>query len=72
MGEELQEDPLRPFIVLGVGGTQLATPVVAEPKHLELRTVTFYIALRCYSGMLPCLYGVLFGRKPESVVAHGV
>ena len=29
--EQLQEDPLRPLVVLGVGGAELAVPVEGEP-----------------------------------------
>ena len=34
--EQLQEDPLRPAEVVGIGGVDLARPVVAEAEHLEL------------------------------------
>ena len=34
--EELEENPLRPFEVFGVGGVDFAVPVVGEAEHLDL------------------------------------
>lgn len=35
--EDLEEDPLGPLVVVGIGGRDLALPVVGEPQGLELQ-----------------------------------
>src|SRR2546427_12572394 len=36
--EELQEDPLRPLVVAGVGGRELVTPVEQDRKSTRLNS----------------------------------
>ena len=70
--EQLQEDPLRPVVVLRIGGRQLARPVdrPAHPVHLlaDLRDV----AADDVAGRLAGADGGVLGRQPERVVAHRV
>jgi hypothetical protein len=69
---ELEEDPLRPAVVGGVGGVHLAAPVVGEPEHLELLAEALDVLLRGDPGVGPGLDGVLLGREPERVPPDGV
>jgi len=34
--KELEENPLRPFVIPQVGGSKLAVPVIAEAERLDL------------------------------------
>ena len=69
---ELGEDPLGPFHVLGIGGVDLAGPVVAEPQAPELAPVVVDVLLGGLTGMGPRLDGVLLGGQAEGVPAHRV
>ena len=43
---QLQEDPLGPLVVLGVGGVDLAIPVKGEAQRLELAAEMVHVLLR--------------------------
>ena len=70
--KHLEEGPLRPLVVLGVAGAHLAAPVEAEPYLVELLAVAVDVFHRGHLGVLPRLYGILLGRQPVGIIAHGV
>ena len=69
---ELEEDPLGPADVVGIGGIDLAIPVVGEAEGLELAAEVGDVGLGGDAGVLAGLDGVLFGGQAEGVPAHGV
>ena len=69
---ELDEDPLGPLDVAGIGGVDLAVPVVAEAELLELAAEVVGIGLGGDAGVLVRLDGVLLGGESEGVPTHGV
>ena len=72
MVEQLDEHPLGPFVVFGVGGTHLAVPVEREADLVKLLTVAGNILAGGHSRVLAGLDGVLLGGQTKSVVAHRV
>ena len=70
--EELQEDPLRPAEIVGIGGVDFAVPVVAEAEHLDLPAEGVDVLLRGEARMRAGLDGVLLGGQAEGVPAHRV
>ncbi len=70
--EELQEDPLRPPVVVDVGGGDAPARVVPEAQRPELAAHVGDVRLGRGPRMLAGLHRVLLGRKPEGVVAHRV
>ncbi len=70
--EELQEDPLGPAVVVGVGGGDPPAGVVAQAEGPELAAHVGHVGLGGDPGVLTGLHRVLLGREPEGVVAHGV
>src|SRR5687768_9349571 len=68
--EDLQEYPLRPFIIIRITGTQLPAPVITEPDVFQLAAECPDILICCDCRMLTCFDGVLFCRESEAVVAH--
>jgi hypothetical protein len=70
--EQLEEDPLRPAVVIGIGGVDLAFPVVREPDALHLAPEGVDVLRGSDRGVHPGLDGVLFGRQTEGVPAHRV
>ena len=69
---ELQEDPLRPPVVVAVGGGDAAPRVVAEPQRSELAAHVGDVGFGSGSRVLAGLHRVLLGGQAEGVVAHGV
>ena len=69
---ELEKDPLRPLDVAGVGGVDLAVPVVGKAEGLELAAEVVDVGLGGDAGMLAGLDGVLLGGETEGVPTHGV
>mmetsp|Transcript_62744 Transcript_62744/g.147893 ORF Transcript_62744/g.147893 Transcript_62744/m.147893 type:complete len:243 (-) Transcript_62744:161-889(-) len=69
---QLEEDPLRPLVVLLVSSSNLAIPVVAEAKCLELFAETVDVLLGGDARVCACLDGVLLSRQAESVPSHGM
>ncbi len=70
--EDLQEDPLRPPVVAGVGGADAAAAVVAEAETAQLPAVVVDVGLGGDGRMLSGLHRVLLGRQAERVEAHRV
>src|SRR5215471_12596130 len=69
---ELQENPLSPFKVFGVGGVDFAGPVVTKPEALDLAFEGGDVGLGCSTGMLAGFDCILFGGEAESIPTHGV
>jgi len=69
---ELQEDPLGPAHVAGIGGVDLAVPVVGEAEPLQLAAEGGDVVLRVLLGVFAGLDGVLLGGQAEGIPAHGV
>ena len=70
--EQLQKYPLRPFVILRVGGIDFAVPVVAEPDRIDLPPEIGDRLFGGYPRMYAGFDGVIFGRQAERVPAHGV
>ncbi len=70
--EELQEDPLRPAVVLGRVGRQFARPVDRDPPLAELALEGGDRALGRHPRRLTGLDRVVLRRQAEGVVAHRV
>ena len=70
--EQLEEDPLRPFIILWVGRVDHAVPVEAVAEHLELTGEVLDVLLRDDGGMDVVLDGKVLRRQAEGVKADGV
>ena len=70
--EELAEDPLGPLHVAGIGGVDLAVPVVREAERLELLAVARDVAGGRHRRVLAGLHRVLLGGQAEGVPAHRV
>ena len=69
--EHLQEDPLRPLVIVGVGGVHAAIPVEAVAQHLQLAGEVFDVVLRHHSRMDVVLDGVVLRGQAEGVKADG-
>ena len=69
---QLQEDPLGPLIILGVGGVDLTVPVEGEAQCLELLPEVVNIPLGDDGRMDVVLHGEVLGGQAESVPAHRV
>ena len=70
--EDAEEDPLRPFVVGWVAGSDFAGPVVAEADAGELVAEVPDILFRGFGGMDTVFDGILFCGQSEGVEAHGV
>ena len=70
--EQLEEDPLRPLIILRVGRVDHAVPVEAVAEHLELTGEVLDVLLRDDGGMDVVLDGKVLRRQAEGVKADGV
>ena len=70
--EDLQEDPLRPAVVVDVGGGDAPPRVVAEPERAQLAAHGGDVRLGGDARVLAGLHRVLLGREAERVVAHRV
>ena len=70
--EHLQEDPLRPAVVLDVGRRHAAAGVVPEPEPAQLAPHRGDVLVSRDPRVLPRLERVLLGRQSERVVPHRV
>ena len=70
--KQLKEDPLRPAVVLRIGGVDLAIPVVAEADRLNLPTEVVDVLPGRVGGMLVRLARVFLRGQAERVPAHRV
>ena len=69
---ELEEDPLRPFEVAGVGGVHLAVPVVGKAERFELLGEVGDVRLRGDAGMRAGFDRILLRGQAKGVPAHRV
>ena len=68
----LQEQPLRPLVVLGRAGVKLVVPVVHRTDFLELPFHGGDVLHGAVLGVYARLYRVVFGGQTERVEAHGL
>src|SRR5690606_14975363 len=69
---DLQEDPLRPPVVVDVGGRDGPAGVVAQPQAAQLPPHVGDVRLGGHPRVLARLHRVLLGGQAEGVVAHRV
>ena len=70
--EQAQEDPLRPAVVAGLVGAELAGPVDRDAPVLELAPELLDRGLGRLPRVLAGADRVVLGRQPERVVAQGM
>ena len=70
--EDLQEDPLRPAVVVGVDRPDRTPVIVTHAQALELARHDDDVVLGRLAGVLTGLDGILLGRQAEGVVAQAV
>ena len=68
---ELEEDPLGPLVVAGVGGVDDPVPVEGVAQHLQLLGEVGDVVVGHLGGVDVVLDGVVLGGQAEGVVAHG-
>jgi hypothetical protein len=68
--EELEEEPLRPAVVLGLVRRQHALPVDRPAHSLHLPPDRGDVALRHFARVAPLRDGSVLGGKPESIETH--
>ena len=66
----LQEDPLRPAVVMGIGGIDLARPVIHRPDLVELTAERPDILVCAHARMDAFFDRVVFGRQSKRVPSH--
>ena len=69
---DLQEDPLRPPVIAGVGRIDLAIPVIRESQRLDLAAEGIDVGLGGDPGMRIGQDGILLGGQAVGVPAHRV
>src|SRR5205823_1345204 len=69
---KLEEDPLRPLEVIGVGSIDFAAPIVAESQRLYLPLESGDVFFRGLARVLAGFDGILLSRQAECVPAHRV
>ena len=67
----LQEDPLGPLVVLGVGGVHHAVPIETVTQHLQLTGEVGDVVAGHDGGMDVVLDGEVLGGQTECVIADG-
>ena len=65
--EHLQEDPLGPLVVLGIGGVDYTVPVKAVAQHLQLTGEVLNVLAGDDGGMDVVLDGKVLRRQAEGV-----
>ena len=70
--EKLNKDPLRPLVVVGIGGIDLAAPVKGDAERLDLLFEAGDIVLGYNLGVNVVLDGIVLGRKSERVPADRI
>ena len=68
--EELDEYPLSPLVIIGIGGIDLTAPVEGETERFDLLFKALNVVVRYLFRMYLVLYRVVFGRQSERVPAH--
>ncbi len=69
---EQQKDPLRPAVVVGIAGVDLALPVVGGADQLHLPLVVGRVAGRAVARMDPLVDGLVLGGQAKGIPAHRV
>ncbi|MBF5060102.1 hypothetical protein NEPTK9_001630 [Candidatus Neptunochlamydia vexilliferae] len=69
---ELGEDPLSPFIVVGVARRKLPLPIVAKAQRLELSPVGIDILFSGDFGVGPRADRILLGLEAKAIPSHRV
>ena len=69
--EHLQEDPLGPLIILGVGGVYAAVPIEAVAQHFKLAGKVLDVFLGDHSGMDMVFDGEVLRGQAKGVKADG-
>ena len=69
---QLQEDPLGPLVVLGVGGIDLAVPVKGKAQSLQLTAEVVHIVLGDNGRVDVVLHGKVLSGQAKSVPTHGI
>ncbi len=70
--KQLEKDPLRPVIILRIGSTHFAVPVITKSDIVKLLAEISDIVVRRDGGRGPMVDGILLGRQAEGVITHGV
>src|SRR4051812_516089 len=68
----LEEDPLRPLVVLGVSGIDLSIPSVIGAELGELILEGGNVLLHCHARVNLVLESVVLGRQAEGIPTHRV
>ncbi len=71
MLEQLEEDPLGPLVVLGIGGIHAAVPVKAVAQHLQLAGEVLDVLLCDHGGVHMVLDGEVLRGQTEGVKSDG-
>src|ERR1051326_8986035 len=69
---KLKKNPLRPFEIVGVGGIDLALPIVTETEHFDLRAEGVDVLAGGNGWVCAGIDGVLLRWKTEGVPPHGM
>ena len=70
--KQFQENPLRPAVIIRIGGIDFALVIERKTKLFELTAEVVDIFLGDFGRMHVILYRIVFSRKAESVPADGV
>ena len=68
--EQLQKNPLCPFIKLWITGTYLSVPVIAKSNFIQLPFKGGNIIFSSCCRVLACFNGILFCRQTKTIKAH--
>ena len=68
--KNLQENPLCPAEVIGIGGGKFAVPVVAEAEHFQLTTESVDVFVGGDARVRSRFHRMLFGGQSECIPAH--
>ena len=68
--EELNEYPLRPFVVRRICGFEFTRPIQAETNIIELLAVACGIYFCRFLRVLSRLDGILFCRQSKGIIPH--
>ena len=69
---QLQEDPLRPLVVIGITGSDFPVPVIGKSERFDLFAEMVDIRIGEHAGMVARLQRILFRRKSERIESHRV
>ena len=69
---DLEKDPLRPSIKIGVGGANLPFPIVGKADPFQLFLESRDVFPGCDLRMLAGANGILLGGQSKRIVPHGV